>query len=46
MQVFPLKLQYQKILRDFFKNKSVEAYELHLMSKSIVQSNFLSLKKY
>ena len=38
MHVFPLKLQCQKVIGDFFKKKSVEAYELHLMSNSIVLS--------
>ena len=38
MQVFLLKLQYQKVLRDFFKRKSVEASEFHLRSNCIVRS--------
>ena len=44
MQVFPLNLQYQKVLSDFFENKSVEAYEFHLMSNSIVRSTFIKHK--
>ena len=35
MQVFPLNLQYQKVLSDFFKKNSVKAYEFHLMSNPI-----------
>ena len=35
---FPLNLQYQKELSDFFQNKRVEAYEFHLMPNSIVRS--------
>ena len=27
MQIFPLNLQHQKVSSDFFKKKSVEAYE-------------------
>ena len=38
MQVFPLNIQYQKVLSDFFKKKSVEACEFHLKSNSIVKS--------
>ena len=38
MQVFPIKLQYQKVLNDLFKKKSVKAYEIHLMSNSTVRS--------
>ena len=32
MHVFPLNLQCQKVLSDFFKKKGVETYQLHLMS--------------
>ena len=38
MQVFPLILQYQNVLGDLYKKKSVEAYEFHLMSNSILRS--------
>ena len=34
MQVFPLKMQYHKALSEFFKNKSVKAYEILIRSKS------------
>ena len=47
-QVFPLKLQSQNVLSDFFENKSVEAYEFHLISNSSVQYTlwaYKSLKK-
>ena len=37
MQVFPFKLQYQKKLTDFFKNKTVKASENHLISNSNVR---------
>ena len=37
MQVFPLKLQNQNVLSDFFKYKIVEAYEFHLISNSNVR---------
>ena len=37
MQLFPLKSQYQNVLSDFFKKKSVEAYEFHLISNSNVR---------
>ena len=36
MQVFPLKLQYQKVLSGFFKKKSAEAYEIQFMSNPMV----------
>ena len=44
MQVFPLKLQYQRVLRNFFKNKGVYAYEFHLMSYFIVRSTLWAIK--
>ena len=44
IQVFPLNLQYQKVLSDFFKKKSVEAYEFRLMWNSIVQSTWWGWK--
>ena len=34
MQVFPLNLQYQNEMSDFYEKKRVKAYEVHLMSKS------------
>ena len=37
MQVLPLKLQYQQVLSDFFKKKSVEAYEFNLVSNSTMR---------
>ena len=37
MRIFPLKLQYQNVISDCFKNKSVEAYEFHLISNSNVR---------
>ena len=43
MQVFPLKIQYLKVLTDFFRNKSVKASEFHMMSDSTVQY-FVNLK--
>ena len=42
MQVFLLNLQNQKMLSDLFKMKSVEAYEIHLMSNSILRSTLLA----
>ena len=32
MQFFSLKVQYQKVLIIFFKNKTVKAHEIHMMS--------------
>ena len=45
MQVFPLKLQYQKKINDFFKKKSIETYEFNLTSNAIVRST-LSPQKF
>ena len=36
MHVFPLKLQTQKKLSDFFKKKSIEAIVFHVTSNTIV----------
>ena len=38
IQVFPLKIQCQKKSSDFFKKKSIEAYEFHLTSNAIVRT--------
>ena len=38
MQVFPLKLQYQKKVSDFFEKKSIEACEFHLTANAILRS--------
>ena len=34
MQVFPLKLQYQNILIDLFKQRSLKTYDFYMMSNS------------
>ena len=34
MQVFKLKLQYQKELSNFFKKESVIPYDVHMMSNT------------
>ena len=48
MQIFPLKLQYQKVLNDFFKKKVVITYELHIVSLLLVSlkalKNFIKHK--
>ena len=36
--VSPLQLQHQKLICDLFKKKSLEAYEVHMMSNSTVRS--------
>ena len=38
MQVFLLKLQYEKVLTDLFIKKSLYAYEFHVLSNSTVRS--------
>ena len=38
VQVFPLKIQYLKEVSDFFRKKSEEAYEFHMISNSTVRS--------
>ena len=42
MQIFPLKLQFQKPLSDFFKNRSEIVYEFHMMLDTTVRSNLLA----
>ena len=40
MQVFSLKIQYSKVLGDFFKNWSIKGYEFQMNSNSTVRHTF------
>ena len=44
MQVFPIKLQYQKRLSKIFKKRSIINYGFHMMSDSTVPSTFWAWK--
>ena len=39
LHVFPLNLQYQKVLGEFFKKKSLKVYDFHMILNSNVRSN-------